>query len=73
MDSDEILSALDDSDYVDSGSEYNPFEDSHESSDESDIEQDEHTNISLHNNLARHEYNTVSSNEWFDVSGKLYW
>jgi len=70
MDTDEILSALDDSDFEDSGREYNPSDDDlYESSDESISIEPDTENISLHN-LAQQE-NTVLSDEWFNVTGKV--
>jgi hypothetical protein len=70
MDSDGILSVLDDSDFEDSGSEYNPSDVLYESSDESISVEPDTENISSQN-LAEQE-NCIISDEWFNVTGKVY-
>jgi len=65
MDSDGILSALDDSDFEDSGSEYNPS-DVYESDSEDSISVE--PDFENTQNLAQQE-NSILTDEWFNVTG----
>lgn len=68
MDSDGILSALDDSDFEDSGSEYNPSDVLYESDSDDSISVEPDTENTQ--NLAQQE-NSILSDEWFNVTGKF--
>jgi len=68
MDSDGILSALDDSDYEDSGSEYSPSDVLYESDSDDSISVEPDTENTQ--NLAQQE-NSIISDEWFNVTGKI--
>lgn len=68
MDSDGILSALDDSDFEDSGSEYNPSDILYESDSDDSISVEPDTENTQ--NLAQQE-NSIISDEWFNVTGKI--
>lgn len=65
MDSDGILSALDDSDFEDSDSEYNPSDVLYESDSDDSISVEPDTQ-----NLAQQENSNISD-EWFNVTGKI--
>jgi len=69
LDSDGILSALDDSDFEDSGSEYNPSDVLYESDSDESISVEPDTENTQ--NLAQQE-NSIISDEWFNVTGKVY-
>jgi len=68
MDSDGIPSALDDSDFEDSGSEYNPSDVLYESESDDSISVEPDTENTQ--NLAQQE-NSIISDEWFNVTGKI--
>lgn len=68
MDSDGILSALDDSDFEDSGSEYSPSDVLYESDSDESISVEPDTENTQ--NLAQQE-NSIISDEWFNVTGKI--
>lgn len=68
MDSDGILSALDDSDFEDSCSEYNPSDVLYESDSDDSISVEPDTENTQ--NLAQQE-NSIISDEWFNVTGKI--
>jgi len=70
MDSDGIVSALDDSDFEYSGSEHNLSDVLYGSSDDSISVEPDTENISSQN-LAQRE-NSIISDEWFNVTGKVY-
>jgi len=68
MDSDGIFSALDDTDFEDSGSEYNPSDVIYESDSDDRIGVEPDTENTQ--NLAQQENNNISD-EWLNVTGKV--
>lgn len=70
MDSDGILSALGDSDFKDSISEYNPSDVLYESDSDDNAVFSVEPDTENTQNLAQQE-NSILSDEWFNVTGKV--